>query len=196
MPSRRARPRRARCRRARVPMSRAPSMYMCPTESARPIGAGAGSWRRPTKPSDSAESDSVKASSAMRCAKPKQVRPMPPILPARAPPFFHSRGNPYPRPTDLRPHDVAFGLRARCNACRREWIGTGVPPGLQSRSGFVNSGAGGFDSHALPPLHHQALRRAGPGKPCPGARAGRPRAIRPPSAGCPLRLRAGPRCRN
>jgi len=33
----------------------------------------------------------------------------------------------------------------------REWIGAGVPPGLQSRLGFVNSGAGGFDSHALPP---------------------------------------------
>ena len=32
-----------------------------------------------------------------------------------------------------------------------EWIGAGVPPGLQSRLGFVNSGAGGFDSHALPP---------------------------------------------
>ena len=27
-----------------------------------------------------------------------------------------------------------------------------MPPGLQSRLGFVNSGAGGFDSHALPPL--------------------------------------------
>ena len=26
-----------------------------------------------------------------------------------------------------------------------------MPPGLQSRLGFVNSGAGGFDSHALPP---------------------------------------------
>ena len=33
----------------------------------------------------------------------------------------------------------------------REWIGAGVPPGLQSRLGSVNSGAGGFDSHALPP---------------------------------------------
>ena len=43
--------------------------------------------------------------------------------------------------------------RWTCEECRarREWIRAGVRPGLQSRLGFVNSGAGGFDSHALPP---------------------------------------------
>ena len=56
------------------------------------------------------------------------------------------------------------GPAARWNARppKREWIGAGVPPGLQSRLGFVNSGAGGFDSHALPP---RSLGGAGRGKP-------------------------------